>query len=105
MIPRPLLLCLACQTLLACGPPARPVIKPRPQIGLHIICEPADAQLYVDDRYMGSTEGLAKRALELSPGVHRIEIRRVGHFAHFAEVTLARGVKQVLKVKMRREPF
>ena len=99
------LIWLACLAMAACGSPGKPAMKPRPQAGLHIVIEPADAQIYVNDRFMGSTKGLAKRPLQLPPGLHRIEIRRVGHFAHFAEVKLARGVKQVLKVRLRKEPF
>lgn len=81
-------------------------LKPRrPPLGLHILCQPTEAQIYVDDKYMGTTKGLEKHPLMLSPGMHRVEIRSEGYFAHFAEVELAHGVKQVLKVKLRKEPF
>ena len=105
MKPHVALIWMACLTMAACGSPGKPALKPRPQAGLHIVCEPDDAQLYVDDQFMGTTKGLGKRPLQLQPGLHRIEIRRVGHFAHFAEVKLVRGVKQVMKVRLRKEPF
>ena len=93
-------------TAIACGTKPGPDLKPRPQLGgLLIICEPVQAQIFVDDKYMGTTKGLDKGPLMLSPGMHRIEIRHEGYFAHFAEVELARGVKQILRVKLRKEPF
>jgi len=73
--------------------------------GLQIACEPADALLYVDDRYMGSVASLAKRPLPLPVGPHRLELRSEGHFAHFAEITVAKGVRHRLEVKLRKEPY
>ncbi len=88
-----------------CGSAPASAMKPRPLLGLHIQCQPNDAQIFVDDRYMGAVKGLDKDLLKLSPGTHRIEIRRDGYFAHFAEVSLEKGVRQRLEVKLRKEPF
>lgn len=87
----------------ACHPPSQPTV--RPLAGLRILCEPADATLYVDDRYFGSTARLGRQPLMLPEGFHRLELRRDGYFAHFAEVTLVKGVRQQLEVKLRKEPF
>jgi hypothetical protein len=38
-------------------------------------------------------------------GPHRVEIRRDGYFPHFVELTAAKGVRQRLEVKLRKEPY
>jgi len=70
-----------------------------------VACEPADAMLFVDDKYLGTTGGLKGRPMQLPEGVHRIELRKDGYFAHLAEITIARGVQQKLAVKLRKQPF
>lgn len=47
----------------------------------------ADADVYVDGRYVGSIEaiqatndGTTARAIDLAPGLHRVEIRKPGRF-------------------------
>jgi hypothetical protein len=94
--------CLA--ALAGCGPRV-PKMNPRPLQGVNIECEPADAQLYLDDKFLGSVKGLDKRPLMLPEGTHRLEIRKDGYFAHFAEIKVVRGVRQRLRVKLRRVPF
>lgn len=90
--------------LSSCGP--RPTdTLPRLVGGLQIECDPADALIYVDDKYLGSVKGLKQRPLKLTEGTHRIELRREGYFAHYAEVTVVKGVQQRLQVKLRKEPF
>lgn len=100
-----------CLTLLlvvsgGCGP-SRPNAVPGPRnlSGLRITCEPVDAQLFVNDAYMGETKGLDRTPIMLREGVHRIEIRRSGYFSYFATVRVARGVGQGLHVRLRKEPF
>jgi len=80
-------------------------VKVRPLAGLLLACEPQDSTVYVDDKYMGSVKGLNERPLMLTEGVHRVEVRRDGYFAHFAEVKIVKGVRQQLTVKLRKEPF
>ena len=48
---------------------------------------------------------LQKRPLALAAGTRRLEVRRDGYFAHYAEVTIAKGVRQRLEIKLRKEPF
>lgn len=104
---RACLLVLPLSLLVAsCGPSVPNTgAKVRPLAGLLVICDPQDAMIYVDDKYMGSVKGLGRRPLMLSDGVHRVEVRRDGYFAHFTEVTVAKGVRQQLKLKLRKEPF
>lgn len=89
----------------SCGSPLPSDAKARPLSGLLLICEPDDALLYVDDKFMGTVAGLNKRPLALADGLHRIELRRDGYFAHYAEIRVERGVRQKLHVKLRKELF
>ena len=69
---------------------------------LQINCEPKDALLFVNDKYHGTVSKLS--LIKLKQGSHRIEFRREGYFAHFAEISL--GEKSAkLVVKLRKEPF
>jgi hypothetical protein len=98
------LLLPAAAAVTGCGPSV-PRVDPRPVEGVHIECEPADAQLYLDDKYLGSVKGLDSKPLMLGEGDHRLEIRKDGYFSHFAEIKVVRGVRQRLKVKLRAVPF
>jgi len=91
--------------IVSCGPTVATNLKVRSLAGLVVICDPQDAMIYVDDKYMGSVKGLNRRPLMLSEGLHRVEVRRDGYFAHFAEVKVAKGVRQQLRLKLRKEPF
>jgi PEGA domain len=88
----------------ACGPHTG-VKSAQALGGLLMACEPADALLYVDDKYMGTVAGLATKPLALPVGPHRLELRKEGYFAHFAEITVAKGLRHKLEVKLRKEPF
>lgn len=102
------LLALCCGVAVAtgCGAP-QAGSKPTARVlsGLLVVCQPPDALIYVDDRYMGSVKGLDKRPLKLPEGTRRVELRREGYFAHYGEVKLVRGVRQRLQVVLRKEPF
>jgi hypothetical protein len=89
----------------ACRPPGPPALTPRPLGGILIQCEPRDAQIYVDETYSGGTQHLAKEPLLLSEGVHRLEIRSEGYFSHYFEVKVVNGLRQRLKVTLRKEPY
>lgn len=89
----------------SCGPKGPGELHPRTLQGLLIQCEPADAAVYVDDRYIGSVKGLDRKALPLEPGTHRLELRRDGYFSHFSEVKVVAGVRQRIQVTLRKEPF
>jgi hypothetical protein len=89
--------------LFGCGP--APEAAKLTLGGLAIRCDPPDAVLFVDDKYMGTVGSLKGRAVKLPEGVHRIEVRKEGYFSHFAEVKVAKGVRQQLEVALRKEPF
>ena len=95
---------LAVLLVSSCGPPTN-VEAPRPVGGLLLACKPSDAMVFVDDRYVGTVRSLKGRAVRLPEGVHRLEVRRAGYFAHFAEVAVVKGVRQKLHLALRREPF
>lgn len=95
---------LAALLLMSCGA-AGLSVKARPLAGLLVQCDPGDAVIYVDDKYMGSVKGLGTKALMLPEGVHRVEVRKDGYFAHFTEVKMVKGVRQQLRLKLRKEPF
>ena len=72
---------------------------------LLLSCEPSDAILFVDDRLQGSVAALQKKPLVLPEGMHRLEFRREGYFAHFSEVRLVKATKHRLEIKLRKEPY
>lgn len=87
-----------------CGP-AAPSPRALPTGGLVVVSDPPDAMLFVDDKYVGTVASLKGKAVMLAKGTHRIEVRRDGYFAHYAEVTVAKGVQQRLEVQLRQEPY
>jgi len=87
-----------------CGP-AAPSPRALPAGGLVVVSDPPDAMLFVDDKYVGTVASLKGKPVMLAKGTHRIEVRRDGYFAHYAEVTVAEGVQQRLEVQLRQEPF
>jgi hypothetical protein len=46
---------------------------------LEITSDTADADVWVDGQYIGQVAAVSGR-LKLAPGVHRVEIRKPGHF-------------------------
>lgn len=46
---------------------------------LEIHSETTDADVWVDGQYIGQVDAVSGR-LKLAPGVHRVEIRKPGHF-------------------------
>jgi hypothetical protein len=91
--------------LFAGGCGARSPGTTRPLGGLLVVCEPAEAEIYVDDRFLGTVAAQRGRPLMLAPGPRRIELRHRGYFAHYAEVELVRGVRQRIEVRLRKRPF
>lgn len=50
-----------------------------PASTLEIATETADADVFVDGQYVGQVAAVSGK-LRLAPGVHRVEIRKPGHF-------------------------
>lgn len=99
-----LLAAVALLALLA-GCPRKPTLQVRALGGLLLACQPGDAEVYVDDRYLGTVSGLRGKPLALRAGRRRLQLSREGYFDHFAEVSVVKGVRQRLEIKLRRRPF
>jgi hypothetical protein len=67
---------LALLLLVGCGPHRVP---------LHVSARPADADVFVDDVFVGAVNQLRGR-VPVAPGAHRVEIRREGYYRHYADV-------------------
>jgi hypothetical protein len=55
------------------------------RVPLQVTTLPADADVFVDDRFVGSVSQLGGK-LRVLPGRHRIEIRRDGYYRHYADL-------------------
>ena len=86
---------------------SRPGARPPRTVkgGLIIVCDPADAEVLLNDRFVGVASTFATRPLPLAEGQHRVELRRDGYFSAHFEVRGARGVRQQLDVELRQIPF
>ena len=76
--------------------------RPTPA-GLKVVAEPADARVYVDDRFVASARVLARKPHELKPGVHRVSITAPGYFPHDLELELPSGVSTI-EIRLRPVP-
>jgi hypothetical protein len=79
-----------------------PQVRPRNST-LIVSCVPADAEIYVDSRYLGKLSA-GPKGFELSVGPHRVEIRREGYFSALHDIRVAAGVDQKLVVELRKMP-
>ena len=75
----PLLGALLSIWLLAPGCAHTTTQKAAPTSMLEIASETRDADVWVDGQYIGQVEQVSGK-LGLTPGVHRVEIRKPGHF-------------------------
>ncbi|MGF1466326.1 MAG: hypothetical protein ACFCGT_09340 [Sandaracinaceae bacterium] len=68
------------------------------------VVEPADARVYLEDRFLGNARVLAERPASFrTPGVRYFTIRRPGFFPHDVAVHLTPGVTTV-RVTLRPRP-
>lgn len=79
--------------------------RSRPLAGLVVHCRPADADVFVDGRFVGQARGFERAPLRLSPGLHRVELRHHGYFASYHETQMVEGIRQQLLVTLRKVPF
>lgn len=77
----------------------------RPAGGLVLHCEPPDAEILLDDQYVGTAVGFAGRPIRLPAGLVRLELRREGYFSVYHELRVVEGLRQTLSVQLRRRPF
>ena len=68
---------------------------------LALRCPVPDAEVYVDEVYLGRCALWAGRALPLKPGFHTVEVRAAGRYPFYAEVDVADGGRSALDVALR----
>lgn len=64
-----------------------------------IQCEVADAELWVDDRFVAEV-GRLRRGIALSPGDHRIEVRHDRYHTHYEEIQVAARERRTVAVEL-----
>lgn len=70
-----------------------------------IDCRPADAEILVNDQYVGLVADFAERPLDLPIGLVRLELRREGYFSSYQQIRVVEGLRQKLSVELTRRPF
>jgi hypothetical protein len=73
--------------------------------GVVIDCKPADAEILVNDQYIGTVAQFDERAISLPVGLVRLELRRDGYFSAYRELHVVAGLRQSLSVELRPRPF
>lgn len=53
---------------------------------LQIVCEPADADIYVDGKYQGRLDGYPRGVLRVLAGQRRVKLHKVGYYPQYAVV-------------------
>lgn len=107
MAPRPLslLVLLMPAMLLALGCSSAHVVRKDMAGGMLIVrCATADAEIYVDDAYLGSASQL-HRGRRLIAGPHRLEVRRPGYFSAYRDFTIVAGKRYAVRVALQPRPF
>lgn len=90
--------------VLACAHPQRAALA-RPFGGLELDCLPQDAEVFVNDQYVGTVEGFAGKPIQVPAGLVRLELRREGYFSAYHELSVTPGTQQSLSVSLRRRPL
>ncbi len=68
---------------------------------LALRCPLPDAEVYVDEVYLGRCALWGNRALPLKPGFHTVEVRAPGRYPFYAEVDVPNGSSSSLDVALR----
>ncbi|MGK0359203.1 MAG: hypothetical protein ACI9U2_001504 [Bradymonadia bacterium] len=81
----------ACASLMACGGGViqSPGDLPTPPPGsafVQIICEPADAEVYIDGKYHGRLDGYPRGVMRVLAGQRRVMLTKAGHYPQYAVV-------------------
>jgi PEGA domain-containing protein len=94
---------MACATLcLACA--SSPAPRPAARGTLQVRCQPADAEVYVDDHFAGNCSVMQRRPLQHTVGPRRMEIRRPGFFTEYRTVNVATNQTSAVQVSLRAVP-
>lgn len=59
----------------------------------------ADAQLYVDGKFVASLDAL-RGGVAIEPGPHRLELRREDYFSSYVELTVARAERKQIAIDL-----
>ncbi|MEZ4408277.1 MAG: PEGA domain-containing protein [Polyangiales bacterium] len=70
---------------------------------LRFRCDPPDARVILDEDDLGPCALWTTRAVGLTPGAHRLVVRREGYFPTEREVTPT-GRRVTVEVRLRRVP-
>jgi PEGA domain len=83
---------------------ARSTRAPRARSRLTIQAQPADAAVYVDDRFVGTADELSSmdRGIVVSPGKHTVTVSRPGYRDKSSEVDVGAGKSESVKVSLER---
>ena len=72
---------------------------------LRIICEPGDAEVYIDGaKLQKKAKKYEDKPLLLRSGTHKVEIRRKGYEPFYQEVYISNGVLDTISVTLRKSP-
>jgi hypothetical protein len=81
---------------------ARSTRAPRARSRLTIQAEPADAAVYVDDRFVGTADELSSmdRGIVVTPGKHTVTVSRPGYKDKSSDVDVDSGKSETVKVSL-----
>ncbi|HVE65092.1 MAG TPA: PEGA domain-containing protein [Thermoanaerobaculia bacterium] len=74
----------------------------RGEARLRIDVAPADAAVYVDDRFMGTAQSLEAEGIPVSAGRHTVVVSRPGYRDRRVEVTVSRGETERVEINLER---
>ncbi|HKA37803.1 MAG TPA: PEGA domain-containing protein, partial [Thermoanaerobaculia bacterium] len=71
---------------------------------LHLTVEPADAAVYVDNRFVGTAEEVnaLDRGITVAPGHHVVTVSRPGFHEKALEVTVEEGKTGTLEISLNK---
>jgi hypothetical protein len=81
---------------------ARPARADRARLTIH--AEPADAAVYVDDRFVGTADELASmdRGIVVSPGKHTVTVSRPGYRDRSTEIEVGSGRSESVRLSLEK---
>jgi hypothetical protein len=85
--------------LTACGPKPAPNGVTRDDAIVQIKCNVADAQIYMDGRFVGPVN-IVRAGIAVDPGKHRLELRHDDYFSRYVELDLHRAERKRLQLEM-----
>lgn len=85
--------------LVACGPKVAPNGVTATDAIVYVQSNVKDAQVFVDGRFVASLEAL-RGGVAMSPGEHRMELRRDEYFSGYAELKVGRGERKKLELPL-----